>query len=150
MSTDARIRPIHNREIKSMVLSRSPQKVERVTVKLVPNRNDRLPFHVPSTFNKTARVYGWRHSARLDYMIVPTKISSTEVRVDIFVAPSKGSRLQAKSVPKLVQNLIETKVASEWRGLRLGDISRPTAAVPPQKSYVRGTIEDMLGASLER
>ena len=46
-------------------------------------------------------------------------------------------------------NLIEMKVTSEWRGLRLGEIGRPTTAVPPQKSYIRGTIEDMLGASLE-
>jgi len=149
MSTDARNRPIHNREVATMVLSRSPQKVDRVTVTLVPDRNDRLPFHIPSTFNKSARVYGWRHSARLNYMIVPTKISSAEVRIDIFVAPAKGSRLQAKSVPRLIQNLIETKVASEWRGLRLGEIGRPTTAVPPQKSYIRGTIEDMLGANLE-
>ena len=132
-----------------MVLSRSPQKVERVTVTLVPDKNDRLPFHVPSTFNRTARVYGWRHSARLDYMIVPTKISSTEVKIDVFVAPAKGSRLQTRSVPRLIQNLIEGKVSSEWRGLRLGEIGSPTTAIPPQKSYVRGTIEDMLGASLD-
>jgi hypothetical protein len=50
---------------------------------------------------------------------------------------------------KLVQGFVEEKIQSEWKGLRLGSISRPTLAIPPRKSFVRGTIEEILGNSLE-
>jgi hypothetical protein len=39
---------------------------------------------------------------------------------------------------------------TEWRGLKLGGISRATAAQPPDKTFVRGTIEEILGANLDQ
>lgn len=131
-----------------MVSSRTPQRVERVTLTLHPEPRERLPMRVPTTFDATARTYEWKHSSRMDYMIVPRKISSSEIKVDLFVTAPRGGRIGARDLQKAVQNFVQSKIASEWRGLVLGDISRPTSGVPPTKSIVRGTIEDMLGVSL--
>ena len=132
-----------------MVQSRILQKAERVTVTLVPNADARSLIHIPSTFNKVERTYGWRHSDGMNYMIVPIRISNTEIKIDVFVNPPKGGKLQPKNVQKVVQAFIEGKIESDWRGLKLGGVSRPTVATPPNKSFVRGTIEEMLGAAVE-
>jgi hypothetical protein len=132
-----------------MVATRSLQKVERVTLTLHPEPQERLPMRVPTTFDANARTYGWKHSSRMNYMIVPRKISSSEIKVDLFITAPRGGRMASRDVQKLVQSFVQAKIASEWRGLVLGEISRPTAGVPPTKSIVRGTIEDMLGVSFK-
>ena len=106
-------------------------------------------MRIPTTFDTNARTYGWKHSSRMDYMIVPRRISSSEIKVDIFITAPRGGRMASRDVQKVVQNFVQSKIASEWRGLVLGEISRPTSVVPPTKSIVRGTIEDMLGVSLK-
>jgi hypothetical protein len=42
------------------------------------------------------------------------------------------------------------RFGSPWRGMKLESISRATVAVPPTSTIVRGTIEEILGASFER
>jgi len=133
-----------------MVLSRGAQKVERVTITLVPTADERSFHNVPSTFSPTNRSYEWRHSSDMSYMLVPKKISSSEILVDLFVNPVKKGKIVIRDVPKLIHNFVQKKIDSEWRGLKLGGISRPTSAVPPQKTFMRGTIEEMLGANLEQ
>jgi hypothetical protein len=133
-----------------MVLAHGPQKVERVTITLVPDRSAEKPFAIPSTFNAIERTYGWKRTARLEYMIVPTRITSDTVTVDLFFSPGRGSRLQTRQLLKAVQELVEQKVGSEWEGLRLAAIGKPSHAAPPTKMFVRGTIEDMLGVPLAR
>jgi hypothetical protein len=133
-----------------MVLSRGAQKVERVTITLVPTADERSFRNVPSTFSPTNRLYEWRHSAEINYMLVPKKISSSEILVDLFVNPAKKGKALSRDLSKLVHTFVQKKIESEWKGLKLGGISRPTSAVPPQKTFVRGTIEEMLGADLGR
>ena len=133
-----------------MVLSRGAQKVERVTITLVPTADERSFHNVPSTFSTANRSYEWRHSADLSYMLVPRRISGSEILVDMFVSPAKKGKIIVRDVPKLIHTFVQKKIESDWRGLKLGGISRPTTAVPPQKTYLRGTIEEMLGAHLER
>jgi hypothetical protein len=132
-----------------MVHTRAAHKFDRVTITLVPSADERILIQVPSTFNKTERIYGWRRSESMQYMIVPTRISNSEVKLDIFVHPLKGGKQQSKSIQKTVQEFVEGKIESEWQGMKLIGISRPTAATPPKKSFVRGTIEEMLGANLD-
>jgi hypothetical protein len=132
-----------------MVLARGAQKVERFTITLVPTADERSFRNVPSTFSTSNRSYEWRHSADLSYMIVPKKISSSEILVDLFVNPVKKGKIVHGDVPKLIHSFVQKKIDSEWRGLKLGGISRPTSALPPQKAFLRGTIEEMLGARLE-
>jgi hypothetical protein len=133
-----------------MVLSRGAQKVERVTITLVPTADERSFHNVPSTFSRTNRSYEWRHSAEISYMLVPKRISSSEIQVELFVSPLKKGKIVMRDLPKVILSFVQKKIESEWKGLKLGSISRPTAAVPPQKTFVRGTIEEMLGANLER
>ncbi len=83
-------------------------------------------------------------------MLIPKKISSTEILVDLFVNPVKKGKIVVRDVPKLIHAFVQKKIDTDWRGLKLGGISRPTTAAPPQKTYMRGTIEEMLGAHLER
>jgi hypothetical protein len=133
-----------------MVLSRGAQKVERVTITLVPTADERSFHNVPSTFSRTNRSYEWRHSAEISYMLVPKRISGSEIQVELFVSPVKKGKIVMRDLPKVIHSFVQKKIESEWKGLKLGSISRPTAAVPPQKTFVRGTIEEMLGANLER
>ena len=132
-----------------MASARGTHKVDHVTITLVPKGDERTVFRVPSTFDHLGRMYGWRRSQNMEYMIVPTRISSSEVKVELFLNPQKRGRLVAKQTMKLVQEFVEQKIQSEWSGLRLGGISRPSLAVPPRRSFVRGTIEEILGTSLE-
>lgn len=133
-----------------MSLSREPHKFERVTLTLVPRADDRTLLHIPTTFNKVERTYSWRTAGSLNYMLVPTRISSHEIKVDLFVDPLRKGKVQAKNLLKAVQELVQQKIQTEWRGLKLENISRPTVAAPPSSTIVRGTIEEILGASFER
>jgi len=133
-----------------MALSRSPQKFDRLTITLVPTSDERSYRNVPSTFNTTNRTYAWRQLAELNYMLVPRKISSHEIKVDIFLDSQKRKKSHSVDVHKVVQDFIKEKIHSEWRGLKLGGISRAAAATPPDERLTRGTIEEILGANLEQ
>jgi len=132
-----------------MASSHEAHKVERVTITLVPEGNERSFFQVPSTFNRTERTYTWQHHESLTYMLVPTKISSKEIKVDLIAEHHGRGKASAQSMQQLVQAFVKAKIHSEWRGLRLESISRPTTAAPPERSVVRGTIEEILGTSFE-
>ena len=132
-----------------MVVSRGTQKFDRVTITLVPTSDERSFRHIPSTFDRTNRTYAWRHFERIDYLIVPTKISNREVKIDMFVGSMGKGKSHAASLHKVVQNLVKTKIESEWQGLKLVGISRPTIATPPEQTFSRGTIEEILGTNLE-
>jgi len=132
-----------------MAPSHGISKTERVTITLLPTSDERSYRNVPTTFSVSNRSYEWRSTEQMRYMLVPRKISSSEIQVDLFVGPPKGGKLQSKSLTKVVQDFVRGKIESEWRGLKLGNIGKPTTAVPPQRSFVRGTIEEMLGANLK-
>jgi len=80
---------------------------------------------------------------------MPKKISSNEIVVEVFIEKKKG-KLNSSDLQKTVQSLMDPKIHSEWQGLRLSGISRATSAVPPDKRFVRGTMEEILGAKLDR
>ncbi len=130
-----------------MVGSRGPVKAERVTITFVPSGDERNLPRVPTTFSSSDRSYQWRRMEQLNYMLVPRKISNAEVQVDLFLNPVKKGKIPAKEIERVVQSLVNEKSQTEWKGLRLTGISRPTVAKPPQKTIVRGTIEEILGSS---
>jgi hypothetical protein len=132
-----------------MAPSHGPVKTERVTITLLPTADERSFKNVPTTFSAANRSYEWRRAEHMSYMLVPRKISSTEILVDLFVTPPKGGKLQARNLPRVVQEFVRGKMESEWRGLKLGGIGRPITAAPPQRAFVRGTIEEMLGTNLK-
>ncbi len=132
-----------------MVHSRVEQKFDRVTITFVPTADERSFRHVPSTFNVAHRTYGWRHAERMQYMIVPKKISSGEIQVELFLSPLGKGKLQARNLLKVVEGFVKDKIETDWRGLKLSSIGRVTSAIPPRGSIVRGTIEEILGSSLE-
>lgn len=133
-----------------MVQSRGAHRYERVTITLVPTADERSFRHIPSTFNPTDRIYAWRQFENLEYMIIPKRISSKEVKIDMFIdlqLKGKGTVAQAQ---KKIQNFVASKIRTDWIGLRLAGISRATAASPPEQMYRRGTIEEILGTHLEQ
>jgi hypothetical protein len=83
-------------------------------------------------------------------MIVPRKVASNEIKVDVFLDSPKRGKLPATMIQKAIQNLVKSKIGSEWSGLRLSSIGKPTTAAPPAQAIVRGTMEEILGANLER
>jgi len=131
-----------------MVHSRGSHKVERVQIKFVPTTDEQSFRNVPSTFSPSSRTYSWRKMQQMDYLIVPKKISNHEIVVEMFIDAKKG--MSTGSLQKVVENLIKSKVQSEWHGLRLASISKPSSAAPPGQRFVRGTIEEILGTRLER
>ena len=131
-----------------MVGSRGAQKAERVTITFTPDADERTVLNVPSTFSPANRAYQWRRLEQMNYMLVPRKITNTEVQIDLFLDPQRKGKLSAKLVEKVAQDLVNEKIHSEWKGLRLAGISHPTVAKPPQKTFVRGTIEEILGSTL--
>jgi hypothetical protein len=133
-----------------MAGTRGAHKVERVTITLVPGGDERSFIQVPSTFDRLERTYGWRRTESLEYMIVPTRISNTEVKLDFFFSAQRKGKQQLRSALKVVEDFVREKIGSEWKGLSFGSIGRPTFATPPTKSFVRGTIEEMLGANLDQ
>lgn len=124
------------------------EKFERVTITLLPTADDRSFRHVPSTFDVAHRRYSWRHYETLNYMIVPKKISGNEIKVDMFIGSGRKKQMQPAQLHKVVEELVNAKMQTEWTGLKLAGISRATAAVPPAQTIVRGTIEEILGADL--
>jgi hypothetical protein len=134
----------------AMPLTREPHRTERVTITLVPRADERSLLNIPSTFNQIERTYSWRTTGTLNYMLVPTKISSGEIKVDLFLDPLKKGKIQARNLQRTVQEFVNDKIQTEWRGLRLESISRPTMAAPPSNTIVRGTIEEILGTNLDR
>ncbi len=133
-----------------MPLAHPSQKVERITISLVPTGDEASFENVPTTFSSLHRSYEWRRAAQMKYMIVPRKVSSNEVLVDFFVDLQTKGANAAKTATRLVENFVQHKIGSEWKGLKLGMLGRPVAALPPQKTFVRGTLEEMLGAKLVR
>jgi hypothetical protein len=138
------------KEAQTMAGTRGAHKVERVTITLVPGGDERSVIQVPSTFDRLERTYGWRRTENLEYMIVPTRISNTEVKLDFFFSAQRKGKQQLRSALKVVEDFVREKIGSEWKGLSFGSIGRPTFATPPTKSFVRGTIEEMLGANLDQ
>jgi hypothetical protein len=130
-----------------MVLSR-PHRVERVTITLVPTSDERSFRHVPSTFSTSNRMYAWRNFEQINYMIVPRRIASNEIKVDMFVDPAGKGKSHGSTTQKFVQSLVRQKIENEWAGLKLGNIGKPTSAVAPEEQVRRGTIEEILGADL--
>jgi hypothetical protein len=131
-----------------MALPRSQQKFDRLTITLVPTSDERSYRNVPSTFSAAHRTYVWRRQAEMSYMLVPRRISSREITVDIFVDATK-KKAEPAQIQRLVSDFIKEKVHSEWRGLKLQGIARAASAQPPDQVYSRGTIEEILGARLE-
>jgi hypothetical protein len=86
----------------------------------------------------------------MSYMIVPKRITSARIEVDVFVDSAKKGKVQGRDVQKVVQDLVNLKIDSEWKGLRFGGIGKAGTAVPPHKSLVRGSIEDILGVAFDR
>ena len=133
-----------------MVVSRGTHKYERVTITLVPTADEESFRHVPTTFSPTERTYAWRRFEKLEYMIVPKKISNKEIKVELFVDPQVRRKPTTTQVHKMIQNFVNTKIQTDWGGLKLAGISRGSAAVPPEQMFRRGTIEEILGADLEQ
>ncbi len=132
-----------------MAAARGASKVERVTVTLVPQSDLRGTLQVPSTYSSVQRTYHWRRAADLEYMIVPTRVSSKEVQVDFFINVAGLARQKARDLQKTLRGFVEGMLGTEWKGLKLGTIGKPSAALPPRESIVRGTIEDILGGTIE-
>ncbi|HUI10063.1 MAG TPA: hypothetical protein VL221_07025 [Bacteroidota bacterium] len=133
-----------------MLSSRGGQKYDRVTVTLVPTSDDRSFHSVPTTYSASDRTYQWRKAEAMSYMIVPKRVTSARIEVDVFVDAAKKGRTPAREIQKTVQDFVKSKIESEWKGLRLGTVGRAGTAVPPQKSVVRGSIEDILGVAFDR
>ncbi len=134
------------KEVSLMMTSRSSHKYERVTITLVPTADERSFRHIPTTFSPTDRTYGWRHFEKLEYMMVPRKISNKEIKVDMFFEPQFRGKGSSAQTQRIIQNFVSMKIRTDWLGLRLAGISRPSAAAPPEHVYRRGTIEEILGA----
>jgi len=83
-------------------------------------------------------------------MIVPKKISSKEIKIDLYVVPQIKAKGNAPQLQKMIQNFVSAKIQTDWAGLRLASISRASAATPPEQMFRRGTIEEILGAQLEK
>jgi len=132
-----------------MSLSRGTHKAECVRVTFVPTDDDQGFRNIPSTFSPTSRTYGWKRLHEMEYLIVPKKISSNQVVVEMFVETKKG-KVTAAQAQKAVERFVNEKVGSEWQGLKVARISRVSSAVPPERRFVRGTIEEILGANLDR
>ncbi len=132
-----------------MSLSRGTHKVECVRVTFVPTDDDQGFRNIPTTFSASSRTYGWKRIHEMEYLIVPKKISSSQIVVEMFVDAKKG-KVTAAQAQKAVERFVNEKVGSEWQGLKLARIGRVSSAVPPERRFVRGTIEEILGANLDR
>ena len=125
------------------------QKVERVTVTLIPTSEEKSFRSIPSTFSPANRTYGWKHHQSIDYMLVPRKVSHSEIKIDIFVDPTSKRKMSLAGLQKLVEDFVNAKIKKDWQGLKLESIGRPTAAEPPHKMLRRSTIEEIMGVQLE-
>jgi hypothetical protein len=120
-------------------------KYECVTITLVPTADDAAFSHIPTTFDEHNRMYQWRHYERIDYLLVPMRISKREIMVHMFVEPQR----KGMNVQRAVESFVNSMVGSVWQGLKLRNISRPTRSAPPEQAVRRGTIEEILGTSLK-
>ena len=133
-----------------MSLAKGAPKVDRYTVTLVPT-TDEAPFeHLPTTFSAAHRSYEWRRASHMKYMIVPRKVTGREIQIDFFIDPASHAVVSSKAGLKSVEQFVQRKIASEWKGLKLTGVGKPTEALAPSKVMVRGTIEEMLGTKLIR
>ena len=131
-----------------MSMTRPSPRIERITLTLVPTAEEHSYEHVPTTFSAANRSYEWKRASHFRYMIVPKRVASSEVQVDFFFeVAEKGSE---KDTLKSVHQFVQHKVNAEWKGLKLEALGKPTVSLPPQKTMVRGTIEEMLGTKLLR
>jgi hypothetical protein len=133
-----------------MSAARDQMKIERVTITFRPRGDARGTMRVPSTYDAVQRAYGWRNAGGIEYMIVPTRVSGQEVEVDLFVNVRGIPRSRAQGLSRLVRAFVEERTETEWKGLEVHSIGRPTAAVPPSARMVRGSIEDILGIGFDR
>lgn len=133
-----------------MVLSRGPHKYDRVTITFVPTADEQSFRHIPTTFSPAERTYAWRQFETMSYMIIPKKISNKEIQIEMFVDSHARGKTSSAQTQRLIQNFVDAKVRSDWRGLKLAGISRASAAAPPDQMFRRGTIEEILGAPLEK
>jgi hypothetical protein len=122
------------------------QKVDRFTLTLLPTSDERSLRNVPTTFSPANRTYSWKHFEQMDYMLVPRRIASDEVKVDVFVGLPRRAKLDLQ---KTLQEFVAAKMRSDWQGFRLGSIIRAAEAEPPRTPFKRATIEEILGAGLE-
>jgi hypothetical protein len=83
-------------------------------------------------------------------MIVPTRVSGHEVEVDLFVNVRGISRSRNQGLSRLLRAFVEERTETEWKGLEVHTIGRPTAAAPPSTRMLRGSIEDILGTGFDR
>jgi len=132
-----------------MAIARGTHKCEQVTITLVPTADERSFRHVPTTFSPAERTYAWRHFDKLEYMIIPKKISNKEVTIELFVEAHGKGKPNPVHLQKMIQQFVQAKIKSEWMGLKLGGISRAKTAALPDQIVRRGTIEEILGAQLE-
>ena len=133
-----------------MAVVRGPIKVERVTVTFHPRNDVRGTMRVPSTYDAIQHAYGWKRATEFEYMIVPTKVSGREVQVDFFINVQHLPRPQHQGIVRLLRSFLNERAETEWKGLEIGTIGRPSAAAPPRERLVRGSIEDILGLGLDR
>lgn len=131
-----------------MALAHEDSKFERLTVTLIPRGGISAFTRIPSTFSLAERSYSWNHYEKMNYMIIPQKISVHEIKVDIYIDMGRKGALKPVEIQKQVQSLVKAKLLGEWSGLRLDAISRPIAALPPARILTRGTIEEILGVKL--
>jgi hypothetical protein len=94
-------------------------------------------------------MYGWKAAGPIEYLIVPTRVTSAGVTVDLFLHPQGKGKAAAADAQHLAEQLVKAKISSEWKGLRLAGIERAPAGAPPAKVFRRGRIEEILGIHLE-
>jgi hypothetical protein len=133
-----------------MTLSRPVAKYERVTVTLVPETTDRSLLQIPTTYNPLVRNYSWKSHDKMQYMLVPTRISNREIKIDVFVESKGRGRVGGKDIQVMVEHFVRSKIAHEWRGLRFGSVGKAMEAEPPSRAVVRGSIEEILGVQYEK
>lgn len=94
-------------------------------------------------------MYGWKQAGAVEYMIIPTRVTRAGITLDLFVHPQGKGKGRATEAQRLAEELVKSKVSSEWKGLRLAGIERASAAAPPSRMIKRGTIEEILGTNLD-
>lgn len=83
-------------------------------------------------------------------MIIPKKISNKEIKIDLYVDIQTKAKSNAPQLQRMIQDFVDAKIQTDWAGLKLAGIGRASAATPPEQMFRRGTIEEILGAQLER
>jgi hypothetical protein len=84
----------------------------------------------------------------MEYLIVPRRITNKEVKIDLFVGVSLKGKVSDAQLHRMIQGFVSEKIRTDWTGLKLVGIGRVSSAAPPDETYRRGTIEEILGARL--